>query len=172
MTLPFSALLRRMLLFLILLPHLIADNKYPIVLVHGFMGWGSDEMSGYKYWGGKNDFEGYLRNKGFEVYTASVGPVSSNWDRAVELFYQIKGGQVDYGLGHTKQYGLEQKPSEKIFSGLYPQWDHDHPIHIIGHSMGGQTARMLQYLLENVIYQDEDDAISEKNLLMGYAHAG
>ena len=172
MTLPFSALLRRMLLFLILLPHLIADNKYPIVLVHGFMGWGSDEMSGYKYWGGKNDFEGYLRNKGFEVYTASVGPVSSNWDRAVELFYQIKGGQVDYGLGHAKQYGLEQKPPEKIFPGLYTLWDHDHPIHIIGHSMGGQTARMLQYLLENVIYQDEYETIPEKNLLMGYAHAG
>ena len=61
MTLPYSALLRRMLLFLILFTYLIADNKYPIVLVHGFMGWGSDEMAGYKYWGGKNDFEEYLR---------------------------------------------------------------------------------------------------------------
>ncbi len=54
------------------------------------MGWGKDEMAGYKYWGGKNDYATYLREKGFEVYTASVGPVSSNWDRAVELFYQIK----------------------------------------------------------------------------------
>jgi triacylglycerol lipase len=27
-----------------------------------------------------------------QVMTAAVGPISSNWDRAVELYYQIKGG--------------------------------------------------------------------------------
>lgn len=155
-----------------LLSLLTAENKYPIILVHGFMGWGNDEMAGYKYWGGKNDFEEYLRQQGFEVYTTSVGPVSSNWDRAVELFYQIKGGQVDYGQGHSEKYGLQQKPTEKNVPGLYPQWDHDHPVHIIGHSMGGQTARMLQYLLENVIYQDQEEYVPETNLLMGYVHTG
>ena len=136
------------------------------------MGWGSNEMSGYKYWGGKNDYEAYLRQEGFEVFTTSVGPVSSNWDRAVELFYQIKGGQVDYGQNHSEKYGLIQKPPEKIFAGLYPQWDKEHPIHIIGHSMGGQTARMLQYLLENVIYQDEEELIPETSFLMSKIHEG
>ena len=116
------------------------------------MGWGPDEMAGYKYWGGKNDITNYLKEQGFEVYTASVGPVSSNWDRAVELFYQIKGGQVDYGQDHAKTFGLIQKPEAKNFPGLYPEWDKNHPIHIIGHSMGGQTGRMLQYLLESVFY--------------------
>ena len=160
------------LLFSLFSSILWAENNYPIILVHGFMGWGKDEMAGYKYWGGKNDYATYLREKGFEVYTASVGPVSSNWDRAVELFYQIKGGQVDYGLSHANEYGLEQTPPEKHFPGLYPQWDHEHPVHIIGHSMGGQTARMLQYLLENLIYQDEGESIPEKNVLMGYANEG
>ena len=67
------------------------QNKHPIILVHGFMGWGRDEMGSYRYWGGKNDIENELKKNGFEVYTSNVGPVSSNWDRAIELFYQIKG---------------------------------------------------------------------------------
>lgn len=149
---------------------LLAENQYPIILVHGFMGWGGDEMSSYRYWGGKHDFEDSLRQRGFEVYTASVGPVSSNWDRAVELFYQIKGGQVDYGQGHSETYGLIQKPVEKNYNGLYPQWDESHPVHLIGHSMGGQTARMLQYLLENVIYSDSEDTLFEESLLLGQAN--
>lgn len=136
------------------------------------MGWGPDEMAGYKYWGGKNDITNYLKEQGFEVYTASVGPVSSNWDRAVELFYQIKGGQVDYGQDHSKTYGLIQKPEAKNFPGLYPEWDQNHPIHIIGHSMGGQTARMLQYLLESVFYLKEEEEEPEESTLLGYVHTG
>jgi triacylglycerol lipase len=136
------------------------------------MGWGPDEMAGYKYWGGKNDITNYLKEQGFEVYTASVGPVSSNWDRAVELFYQIKGGQVDYGQDHSKTYGLIQKPEAKNFLGLYPDWDQNHPIHIIGHSMGGQTARMLQYLLESVFYLKEEEEEPEESTLLGYVHTG
>ncbi len=136
------------------------------------MGWGPDEMAGYKYWGGKNDITNYLKEQGFEVYTASVGPVSSNWDRAVELFYQIKGGQVDYGQDHAKTYGLIQKPEAKNFPGLYPDWDQNHPIHIIGHSMGGQTARMLQYLLESVFYLKEEEEQPEESTLLGYVHTG
>jgi len=136
------------------------------------MGWGPDEMAGYKYWGGKNDITNYLKEQGFEVYTASVGPVSSNWDRAVELFYQIKGGQVDYGQDHAKTFGLIQKPEAKNFPGLYPEWDKNHPIHIIGHSMGGQTGRMLQYLLESVFYLEEEKEQPEESTLLGYVHAG
>ena len=86
------------------------QNQHPIILVHGFMGWGRDEMGSYRYWGGKNDIENELTKNGFEVYTSNVGPISSNWDRAVELFYQIKGGQIDYGRGHSKSFGLIQKP--------------------------------------------------------------
>ncbi|MFQ6678392.1 MAG: esterase/lipase family protein [Fidelibacterota bacterium] len=149
---------------------LLGNNQYPIILVHGFMGWGRDEMSGYKYWGGKYDYEEYLREQGYEVYTASLGPVSSNWDRAIELFYQIKGGQVDYGQNHSEIYGLIQKPVEKNYSGLYPQWDESHPIHLIGHSMGGQTARMLQYLLENIIYIDSTESSPDKSILLGSIH--
>ena len=144
------------------------QNQHPIILVHGFMGWGRDEMGSYRYWGGKNDIENELTKNGFEVYTSNVGPVSSNWDRAVELFYQIKGGQIDYGRGHSKSFGLIQKPKGKVYKGIYPQWDEANPIHFIGHSTGGQTIRMLDYLLRTSIADERN--IKEKSDLLGNVH--
>ena len=66
---------------------IFSQNNYPIILVHGFLGWGRDEMAEYYYWGGRMDLETELKNAGFEVYAVSVGPISSNWDRAIETFY-------------------------------------------------------------------------------------
>ena len=146
----------------------IAQNQYPIILIHGFMGWGTEEMSGYKYWGGENDFQEYLESFGHEVYTVSIGPISSNWDRAIETYYQIKGGQVDYGKKHSNHYKIIQKPKNKNWDGLYPQWNSDNPIHIIGHSLGGQTARMLQFLLENQIYADSTNFYFEESDLLAH----
>ena len=146
---------------------IFSQNQYPIVLIHGFMGWGTDEMGGYKYWGGEHDFEEYLESMGNEVYTVSIGPISSNWDRAIEAYYQIKGGQVDYGKNHSNKYKIIQKPKNKNWDGLYPKWDSNNPIHIIGHSLGGQTARMLQFLLENHIYADSSNMTFEKSELLG-----
>jgi triacylglycerol lipase len=74
-----------------------------------------------------------------------VGAISSNHDRACELFYQIKGGKVDYGDAHAKQYGHNRFGS--TYQGLYSQWGKGQPVHIIGHSMGGQTCRVLVELL-------------------------
>ena len=147
--------------------NLVGQNQYPIVLIHGFMGWGTEEMAGYKYWGGKHDFEEYLESLGYEVYTVSIGPISSNWDRAIETYYQIKGGQVDYGKKHSDKYSIIQKPKNKNWEGLYSQWGSDNPIHIIGHSLGGQTARMLQFLLENQIYADSLNTTLEETELLG-----
>ncbi len=149
-----------------------ADNTYPVVLVHGFMGWGSDEMGGYRYWGGFFNLEKYLESQGYEVYIVSIGPISSNWERAVETYYQLKGGQVDYGKGHSEKWGVIQKPDGKTYEGLYPSWDADHPVHVIGHSMGGQTARMLQYLIGQESYEDSARTAAEESTLLGQSHAG
>ena len=146
---------------------IFGKNDYPIVLIHGFLGWGPDEMGGYKYWGGKDDIADLLRQEGHTVFEVSVGPVSSNWDRAIEAYTQLKGGQVDYGKAHSEKFGLIQKPEGKTFVGLYPEWDENHPVHIIGHSMGGQTARVLQYLLASKIYEDQESTIFEKSPLLG-----
>ena len=152
---------------IVFISSLFAQNNYPIVLVHGFLGWGPEEMVGYKYWGGFWDIEEYLEERGFTVITVSVGPVSSNWERAVEIYYQLKGGQVDYGKNHADKFSVIQKPVGKIFTGLYPDWNSEHPVHLLGHSMGGQTVRMLDYLLENAFFVDSLNAQYEESELLG-----
>lgn len=132
-----------------------AANNHPVILVHGFAGFGPGEMLGYKYWGGLIDLEKQLSAKyaNQRVHTATVGPFSSNWDRAVELYYQIKGGCVDYGSMHAAAHGHLRKPEDyyangrTCYPGLYREWDAAHPVHLVSHSMGGQTSRMLVQLL-------------------------
>ena len=38
-----------------------------------------------------------LRRRGIRAIDARLGPVSSCHDRACELFYALKGGQIDFG---------------------------------------------------------------------------
>lgn len=147
-------------------------NKYPIVLVHGFIGWGPDEMGGYPYWGGELDLEKYLESLGYDVFTVSVGPVSSNWERSIEIFHQLKGGQVDYGKKHADTWGIIQKPHNKHYIGLYPQWNESNPLHFIGHSMGGQTIRMLSYQLNNLFFIDSTHNVLEESKLLNSDNSG
>jgi triacylglycerol lipase len=132
-----------------------AANNDPVILVHGFAGFGRGQMLGYAYWGGLNDLQAQLQAQYADqlVATAAVGPFSSNWDRAVELFYQIKGGCVDYGALHAAANQHMERPESvyhdghTCYPGLYPAWDAAHPVHLVSHSMGGQTARMLVQML-------------------------
>ncbi|KUJ84512.1 hypothetical protein AWR36_002230 [Microbulbifer flavimaris] len=128
-----------------------AVNNGTVVLLHGFTGWGRNELFGFKYWGGgwkgKKDLQEYLKSQGHETVTLAVGPLSSNWDRAVEAFYQLKGGCVNYGAIHAATHGHEQYG--RCFEGLLPDWDETSKIHIIAHSQGGQTARVLLKLLRD-----------------------
>ena len=139
------------IVFLVIDQNIFANNKAPIVLVHGFLGWGEDEVGDINYWGGANDIEAYLQSKGYTVFSVSVGPISSNYDCAIETFFQIKGGQLDYGEKHSEKYGLIQRPKGKVYKGLFPEWDNNNPIHLIGYSFGGQTIRMLHHLLKTKV---------------------
>jgi triacylglycerol lipase len=132
-------------------------NSYPIVLCHGCAGWGRNENIGTLafgakyYWGGKVDLQKELTKKGYKTYTAEVGPFSSNWDRACELYAQIKGGKVDYGEAHSKRFGHERYG--RTYKGFLPEWGTEDEkgkiskIHLISHSQGGQTVRVLSQLL-------------------------
>tara|TARA_B100000945_G_C20414642_1_gene614503 strand:+ start:794 stop:1942 length:1149 start_codon:yes stop_codon:yes gene_type:complete len=152
--------MKNIFISILLLQVIFAVNNYPIFLLHGFLGWGNDELNHYYYWGGDESLENYLRQQGHEVYTLSVGPISPNWDRAIEVFYQIKGGQVDYGQKHSLEKGMIQKPKGKSYPGFYKTWDEDNPIHIIAHSQGGQTATKLELLLKQEIFEEESILLS------------
>ena len=124
-------------------------NKYPIVLVHGLFGWGGTEV-GLNYWGGFSSLRTMLNDAGYEVYTPSIGPVASNWDRACELYAYLVGGTVDYGQYHSAQNGHSRYG--RTFSGVLKELndpDSTLKVHLVGHSMGGETIRMLAQLLEN-----------------------
>ncbi|CAG8554511.1 10996_t:CDS:2, partial [Dentiscutata heterogama] len=66
-------------------------------------------------------------------------------DRAVELYYQIKGGQVDYGHAHSRQFCHRQLG--QTYEGLVPDWSLENPIVLIGKGYGATTALHLQHLL-------------------------
>lgn len=119
------------------------QNFYPIVFVHGLGGF--VRLDGLNYWGGLNDIQGDLANHGYANYAGAIGPFSSNWDRACELYARIKGGTVDYGLAHSRKFGHARYG--RTFPGLYPQWGELNKVHLITHSMGGQTGRQLLQLL-------------------------
>ena len=133
-------------------------TQSPIIFVHGFLGFGPDEAFGtFHYWGGLTDVIKDLNNQGYRSYAASVGPISSNWDRAVELYYYIKGGTPDYGQVHSNKFGHKQHV-EPTFKGIYPEWDENHPISLVGHSMGGTTIRRLITLLEKGDPEEQGNA--------------
>ncbi|MBD7910493.1 esterase/lipase family protein [Clostridium cibarium] len=129
------------------------NNNYPIVMVHGLCGWGNKEMFNENYWGGSSSLRELLISKGYTVFTPTIGPISSNWDRACELYAYLKGGTVDYGEAHSKKYGHARYG--RTFPGVYPKFgeysdkNELQKIHLIGHSMGGETSRMLAHLLEH-----------------------
>ncbi|MBU7218329.1 YSIRK-targeted triacylglycerol lipase [Staphylococcus gallinarum] len=132
-------------------------NTDPIILVHGFNGFTGDNNpdSNDLYWGGKRlDIHQDLTNNGYENYVASISAFGSNYDRAVELYYYIKGGTVDYGAVHAAKYGHARYG--KTYEGVYKDWQPGQKIHLVGHSMGGQTVRQLESLLRNGSQEEID----------------
>ena len=124
-------------------------TPYPTVFVHGLLGWGARDAlyRAMPYWGlAAGDVLGYLNACGYDCRAASVGIISSAWDRACELYAELTGGTADYGIAHTQRFG-HARFGTAYPNPLVPDWGADRPVDIVGHSFGGATARLLAQLL-------------------------
>lgn len=134
----------------------INNTNYPFVFVHGMYGYGDSVWLSklLPYWGMyTGSLVKYLNSQNFECYAPSVGPLSSAWDRACELYAQLFGGTVDYGVAHSKEHGHNRfgRTYEKPLVSDIGKRNADgsiKKINLIGHSFGGETIRMLSHLLE------------------------
>ncbi len=138
----------------------LTENEYPFVFVHGMGGWGAyEENAPMPYWGGMNmdglsmgvsdtNIVDILNSHGVETYEASVGPFSSAWDRACELYAQLTGTVVDYGEAHSKAHNHDRYGYSYEGKALMGEnWDLETPINIMGHSFGGPTVRLFTSLM-------------------------
>ena len=133
------------------------STSYPFIFVHGMGGWGSDGKleSTSPYWGNTQNLMDMLRSEGNEVYNPGVGPFSSAWDRACELYAQLTGTVVDYGEKHSSE--MKHARYGKDYTGkatMGEPWDMSTPVNLVGHSFGGVTVRLLASLL---VYGDEHE---------------
>lgn len=131
-------------------------TDYPYIFVHGMGGWGSETpyYSLSPYWGGglmpgsETDIIEILNENGIEAYAPSVGPLSSAWDRACELYAQLTGTVVDYGKAHSEAHGHDRYGfSYEGKATMGEPWNLKDKINLVGHSFGGATVRLFTSLL-------------------------
>jgi triacylglycerol lipase len=157
-----------------------AGNDCPIVLVLAWGCWGRDQLYGYKYHvfgGNKGDLQTELIAAGYPTCTPSLGLYTSTWDRACELYAQLKGGTVDYGLAHSKKFGHARYG--RTYPPMIPGWGTIDPttgktrkVHLVALCFGGLTSRLLVQLLEKG-YEEEraSTPINELSPLFAGGHS-
>lgn len=136
-----------------------SNNEYTFVFVHGMGGWGPDcsidKIS--PYWGSiTGSLSEYLTEEGYSVAEATVGPFSSAWDRACELYAQLMGTTVDYGEAHSTEHNHERY-GKTYTTPIVKKWNSINKINLIGHSFGGNTIRLLTSLMT---YGCEDEILA------------
>ncbi|QYS93274.1 Lipase [Trichoderma simmonsii] len=150
------------------------DKSVPIVFVPGFTGWGAPLFGAINYFGGEIDIATLLANRGYTVIVASIAPISTNWERACELYRQLTFGQFstvdlttntlaernDVDVKYGNYFGPNRGPKRTCTTNrrraiLYSRspgfenwkWDKDHKVHFVCHSQGGNTVRFLLDLM-------------------------
>ncbi|KAG8085559.1 hypothetical protein GUJ93_ZPchr0010g10817 [Zizania palustris] len=129
-------------------PVVLDGSPPPIVLVHGIFGFGKGRLGGLSYFAG-------AEKKDDRVLVPDLGSLTSIHDRARELFYYLKGGQVDYGEQHSKLCG-HARFGMTYDKGYYPVWDEQNPVHFVGHSAGVQVVRVLHQMLAEKAFPGHD----------------
>ncbi|MEY4756151.1 MAG: hypothetical protein RJA34_1049 [Pseudomonadota bacterium] len=95
-----------------------AQTRYPIVLVHGFMGF--DRILGVDYW---YQIPQALRKSGAKVYIAEVSQLNSNSVRGEQLLQQIQAWAAKDGFTKVNLIGHSQGgPTARYVAGVAPKW--------------------------------------------------
>ncbi|PVH68536.1 alpha/beta-hydrolase [Cadophora sp. DSE1049] len=157
-----------------ILPGVLAQ-RCPIVLVPGFSGWGRPFLGTVNYFGGFDDLPLALSQAGYIVIVVRIGPISTNRERACEIFAQLTkinfhgpGGfnlpgapatltPVNFGTAHPSPYPALVTTAQTWQAVVYHtpanplpadwQWSAVNRINFICHSQGGTTLRYLIELL-------------------------
>jgi len=135
----------------------MSNEADPVVFCHGLFGWGDTELGGYPYFFCAQKLKEEQRDSLPPFLFPATGPISSLHDQACELFYQLKGGRVNFGGAHSEKFGHARYARDYTGKALYPEWDENHPLDFVSHSMGAPVVRMLQYLLETGFFAAEDE---------------
>jgi triacylglycerol lipase len=94
-----------------------AHTRYPIVLVHGLLGF--DRILGVDYW---YQIPNSLRKAGATVLVAQVSAVNDNDVRGEQLLQQLKAWQAAYGYTRFNLIGHSQgAPTARYAAGVAPQ---------------------------------------------------
>lgn len=94
-----------------------AQTKYPVVLVHGLMGY--SKMLGKDYFYG---IPSVLQNSGAKVYVAQVSALNSNEARGEQLLQQVQAILAITGAQKVNLIGHSQGgPTARYVAGVAPQ---------------------------------------------------
>ena len=96
--------------------------NYPIVLLHGMFGFGYDNHIGVPYFLHIQKY--FEENTGVQVFAPFLGAFDNWLIRCFRFIFYMKDN--------------------------YPEWDVDHPVHLVGHSLGGLTAHKFMDIIHRV----------------------
>jgi hypothetical protein len=153
----------------------------PIVLVEGYFAndcYIFDMLENYDNYKintfGTNDYYknvnenvyNYFKNKSncTRVIRVSLNPYGSNYDRAIQLFHEIKGEICYFGKKRSTESKKLEYDSSICIEGKYKEWNDQFPVHFVCFSMGGNTVRELMYLLENKKIPKFDNVCNKKQV--------
>lgn len=97
-----------------------ATPQANVVLVHGILGWGPDEVGGIPHF----QHTDVINNTGcFHVHTVALAILGSNHDRCAQLHAQLVGGYADHGLNHSSTIDTQHDQyGDKNYTAFIPDF--------------------------------------------------